>query len=47
MPRGSSFLRAKKEGIISSVKPILRKIDETNFRIDKNLLNTIMKEAGE
>ncbi|REL24517.1 DUF3368 domain-containing protein [Rhodohalobacter sp. SW132] len=41
------ILRAKKEGIIPSVKPILRKVNKTNFRIDKNLLITIMKEAGE
>lgn len=41
------ILRAKKEGIIPHVKPILRKIDETNFRIDKSLIMTIMKEAGE
>jgi len=41
------ILRAKQQGILPKVKPILKKIDETNFRIDKNLLITIMNEAGE
>jgi predicted nucleic acid-binding protein len=41
------ILRAKQQGILPKVKPILKKIDETNFRIDKNLLIIIMNEAGE
>ena len=41
------ILRAKEEGILTKVKPILKKIDETNFRVDKNLLFATLKEAGE
>lgn len=41
------ILRAKQEGILVSVKPIIKKIEKTNFRIDKNLILTILNEAGE
>ncbi|RYE18984.1 MAG: DUF3368 domain-containing protein [Sphingobacteriaceae bacterium] len=38
---------AKKEGIINSVKPILEKIKQTNFRISSNLETVILTKAGE
>jgi predicted nucleic acid-binding protein len=41
------ILRAKKEGIISEVKPILNKIKSTNFRFNKEIFSTVLKEAGE
>lgn len=41
------ILRAKQEGNIPSVKPIIKKIKKTNFRINESLLLTILDEAGE
>lgn len=41
------ILRAKQEGILPAVKPIIKKIDATNFRIDKKLLSTVLEEARE
>ena len=41
------ILRAKQERILPSVKPVVKKIEKTNFRVDKSLLSTILQEAGE
>ncbi|HLG03556.1 MAG TPA: DUF3368 domain-containing protein [Bacteroidia bacterium] len=41
------IIKAKKTGIISSVKPLLDKIKRTDFRISSELENLILKEAGE
>ena len=41
------ILRAKKSGIIKSVKPILNKIRKTNFRFSNKVFNIVLKEAGE
>ena len=41
------ILRAKQAGIIRSVRPILDKIEKTNFRFSEALFDTILKEAGE
>lgn len=41
------ILRAKQEGIISSVVPILEKIRRTNFRFSEKLIDSIIKQAGE
>lgn len=41
------ILKAKQNGTIKSVKPILAKIRSTNFRFDERLFETIIKEAGE
>lgn len=41
------FLSAKKQGIIKSVKPIIEKIEKTNFRFSENLMALLLKEAGE
>jgi predicted nucleic acid-binding protein len=41
------ILRAKQEGIIASVVPILEKVRRTNFRFSEKLLDSIIKQAGE
>jgi predicted nucleic acid-binding protein len=41
------ILRAKQEGFITSVKPIIDKIRNTNFRFSENLLTTVLELAGE
>ena len=41
------ILRAKQEGIVSSVKEILEKIKHTNFRFSEEILSAILKDAGE
>ena len=38
---------AKNQGVINSVKPILEKIKQTNFRISNNLEAIILTKAGE
>ncbi len=42
-----TILKAKKLGIIKSVKPILRKIRKTNFRFSEIVYEVILREAGE
>ena len=41
------ILKAKQEGIILSVRPILDKIKKTNFRFSEKLFKTISEQAGE
>lgn len=41
------ILSAKQNGIINSVKPVLNKIRSTDFRFSDELLETVLKEAGE
>jgi predicted nucleic acid-binding protein len=41
------ILKAKQIGIIQSVKPILTKIRETNFRFSEKLFKVILEQAGE
>jgi predicted nucleic acid-binding protein len=41
------ILKAKQEGVVSTIKPIINKIIQTNFRFSVSLLDTILKEAGE
>lgn len=41
------ILKAKQKGIINSVKPILQKLKQTDFRISKNLELDIINESGE
>jgi len=41
------LLKAKEEGIINKVTPIINKILATNFRFSDELIQTILKEAGE
>lgn len=42
-----TIARARREGIIESVKPIINKIRETNFRFSEDVFNAIIKAAGE
>ncbi|MEM9833196.1 MAG: DUF3368 domain-containing protein [Bacteroidota bacterium] len=39
--------RAKRVGVIESVKPIIEKIRNTNFRFSEEVFATIIKAAGE
>lgn len=41
------IIRAKIKGIIPSVKPLLAKIKQTNFRLTEDLEQQALKEAGE
>lgn len=41
------ILRAKQEGILPAIKPVIEKIDTTDFRIDKHLLQSVLIQAGE
>lgn len=41
------ILRAKQEGVIQSVKPILDKVRATNFRFSEKLFETLIELAGE
>ncbi len=41
------FLRAKREGIIPLIKPILEKVQGTNFRYSQSVLMEIISLAGE
>ena len=41
------ILRAKKIGLINSVKPILEKIKATNFRFSEKLFEIVLREANE
>ena len=41
------LLRAKKEGIIPSIKPIIEKIQQTNFRYSQKVLAEILSLAKE
>ena len=41
------IVRAKKNGIIPSVKPLLNKVRTTNFRFSEDIFLQTLKEAGE
>ncbi len=41
------FARAKTEGVIASVKPIIKKIQKTNFRFSDEVFSAIIKTADE
>lgn len=41
------FLKAKREGIIPSVKSMLNKVQKTNFRYSEGVFNEILRLAGE
>ena len=41
------IIKAKKKGIINSVKPYLQKLKSTNFRLTSELEQEALKEAGE
>lgn len=41
------LIKAKKNGIIPSVKPILNKVKNTNFRFSEEVFHQILREADE
>ena len=41
------LLVAKQAGLIPVLKPILHKVQQTNFRVSDQLISEILKEAGE
>ena len=41
------IIKAKNNGIITSIKPYLEKIRETNFRISEDLEQIALREANE
>ncbi len=41
------ILRAKQEGIVKVIRPIIERIQNTNFRYNKKLLESILEQAGE
>ncbi|HEU4555417.1 MAG TPA: DUF3368 domain-containing protein [Chitinophaga sp.] len=41
------LLKAKQSGIINSIRPLLDRIQQTNFRFSKNVFDQILKVAGE
>ncbi len=41
------IIKAKLKGIISSIKPLLESIDQTNFRLSEYVKNQALKEANE
>lgn len=41
------LLRAKQAGHIDSIKPVLEKIKQTNFRLSTDLYQTVLDKAGE
>lgn len=41
------IIKAKNQGIISSIKPFLTKIKTTNFRLTEDLEQAALQEAGE
>lgn len=38
---------AKKKGEVGLIKPLLEKLQETNFRIDKKIIDFALAECGE
>jgi len=41
------ILKAKQNGIVTTIRPVLNKIKETDFRFSESLFRTILNEAGE
>lgn len=41
------ILKARQEGIIQSIKPVIEKINNTNFRFSKALIEFLIEQAGE
>ena len=41
------LLKAKEQGILNSIRPLLDKIQQTNFRFSDKVFNDILKFAGE
>ncbi len=41
------ILKARQEGIIESIKPVIEKINNTNFRFSEELIEFLIEQAGE
>jgi len=41
------IVKAKQNGIVTTIRPVLNKIKETDFRFSESLFRTILNEAGE
>ena len=41
------ILKARQEGIIESIKPVIEKIKNTNFRFSNELIEFLIEQAGE
>lgn len=41
------ILKAKQEGVIESIKPVIAKINNTNFRFSEELIKFILEQARE
>jgi predicted nucleic acid-binding protein len=41
------LVTAKRKGVISEVNPVLIEIQKTNFRISKELVDSVLKQVGE
>jgi predicted nucleic acid-binding protein len=41
------ILKAKESGILASIKPIIQKIQKTNFRFSEKVMREILNEANE
>jgi predicted nucleic acid-binding protein len=41
------IIKAKENGVIESIKPALKKLQTTNFRISENLIQEALRVAGE
>ena len=41
------LLRAKNSGLIVAIKPLLNAIGATNFRLSEQLVQLVLKQAGE
>lgn len=41
------LIRAKNEGLIAAIKPLLAAISITNFRLSEQLVQLVLKQAGE
>ncbi len=41
------ILKARQEGIIESIKPVIAKINNTNFRFSNELIEFLIEQAGE
>ena len=41
------LLAAKKDGLVDAVRPILDELDRSGFRLSRNVVDVVMKKAGE
>ena len=41
------LLAAKREGLVPEVRPLLERLQKSNFRLSEDFVRTIINEAGE